>query len=119
VLGAAFLALLAAITAESTQAVGALLLLGLIAAPAGAAHLLTTHLYRGLALSAGIAVGSMWAGLAVAYALPSLPPSSAIIGFAAAGYVGASVWRWASKWWSRGRPRALGGQAEAHLRSLC
>jgi len=92
VLGAAFIALLAAITAQSTQAVGALLLLGLIAAPAGAAHLLTIRPYRGLALSAGIAVASSWAGLAVAYAVPSLPPSSAIIGFAAAAYLGAAVW---------------------------
>lgn len=90
-LGAAFLALLAAVTAESTQAVGALLLLGLLAAPAGAAHLLTTRPYRGLALSAGIAVGSMWAGLALAYAAPSLPPSSVIIGFAAAAYVAAAL----------------------------
>ncbi|MBV8734908.1 MAG: metal ABC transporter permease [Solirubrobacterales bacterium] len=93
-LGAAFLALLAAVTAQSTQAVGALLLLGLLAAPAGAAHLLTARPYRGLALAAGIAVASMWGGLALSYAVPSLPPSSAIIGFAAAAYVGAALWRW-------------------------
>jgi zinc/manganese transport system permease protein len=92
VLGAGFLALLAAITAESTQAVGALLLLGLLAAPAGAAHLLTTRPYRGQALSAAIAVAAMWAGLALAYAIPSLPPSTAIIGFAAGAYVGAATW---------------------------
>jgi zinc/manganese transport system permease protein len=93
-LGAGFLALLAAVTAESTQAVGALLLLGLLAAPAGAAHLLTARPYRGLALSGAIAVAAMWAGLALAYAVPSLPPSTAIIGVAAASYVGAAVWRW-------------------------
>jgi zinc/manganese transport system permease protein len=92
-LGAGFLALLAAVTAESTQAVGALLLLGLLAAPAGAAHLLTTRPYRGLALSAAIAVAAMWGGLALSYAIPTLPPSSAIIGFAAAAYVGAAVTR--------------------------
>jgi zinc/manganese transport system permease protein len=91
-LGAAFLALLAAVTAESTQAVGALLLLGLLAAPAGAAHLLTTRPSRGLLISAAIAVGSVWAGLALAYAIPSIPPSSAIIGFAAAAYVAAAAW---------------------------
>lgn len=94
VLAAGFLALLAAVTAESTQAVGALLLLGLIAAPAGAAHLLTTRPYRGLALSAAVAVGAMWAGLALSYAVPTLPPSSAIIGFAGAAYVAAALWRW-------------------------
>jgi zinc/manganese transport system permease protein len=109
-LGAAFLALLAAVTAESTQAVGALLLLGLLAAPAGAAHLLTTRPYRGLVLSGVIAVGSMWAGLALAYAVPSLPPSSAVIGLAAASYVAAGGWRWAARaWrlaWTSGHPRA-------------
>jgi zinc/manganese transport system permease protein len=91
VLGAAFLALLAVVTAETTQAVGALLLLGLIAAPAGAAHLSTVRPYRGAALSAALAVGSMWAGLTLAYAIPSLPASSAIIGLAAASYVAAAV----------------------------
>lgn len=92
-LGAVFLALLAVTTAETTQAVGALLLLGLIAAPAGAAHQLTTRPYRGLLLSAAIALGAMWAGLALSYAVADLPPSSAIVGFAAAVYVGVSVWR--------------------------
>jgi zinc/manganese transport system permease protein len=105
VLGAGFLALLAAVTAESTQAVGALLLLGLLAAPAGAAHLLTTRPYRGLALSAAIAVASTWAGLALAYAIPALPPSTAIIGCAAASYLGAATWRWAL----RGRANTLFG----------
>ena len=77
------MAALAAVTAESTQAVGALLLLGLIAAPAGAARALTARPYAGLTLSAGLAVASMWGGLALAYAIPSLPPSTAIIGLAA------------------------------------
>lgn len=90
-LGAAFLGLLAVVTAEATQAVGALLLLGLVAAPAGAAHQLTAHPYRGLALSALLAVLAMWGGLALSYAIGSVPPSSAIIGLAAAGYVAATV----------------------------
>jgi zinc/manganese transport system permease protein len=98
-LGAAFLVVFAIVTAESTQAVGALLLLGLVAAPAGAAHQLTSRPYRGLALSAAIAVGSMWGGLALAYAIPSLPPSSAIIGLAAGAYALATVA-------ARTRPRA-------------
>ena len=85
-LGTAFLIVLAVVTAESTQAVGALLLLGLLAAPAGAAHRLTSRPYRGLALSAAIAVGSVWGGLALSYAISSLPPSSAIIGLAAGTY---------------------------------
>ncbi len=90
-LGAGFLVLVAAVTAESTEAVGALLLLGLLSAPAGAAHRLTANPYRGLALSAGLAVVAMWGGLALSYSIPSLPPSSAIIGLAAASYAIAVV----------------------------
>lgn len=86
-LGIAFLGLLAVVTAESTQAVGALLLLGLLAAPAGAAHKMTSHPYRGLALSGLLAVLSMWGGLALSYEISSLPPSSAIIGLAGSCYV--------------------------------
>ena len=72
-LGAAFLALLAIVTAEATQAVGALLLLGLIAAPAGAAHQLTTQPLHGIALSGAFAVLAMWVGLALSYAIPLAP----------------------------------------------
>jgi zinc/manganese transport system permease protein len=64
---------------------------GLIAAPAGAAHALTARPYQGLLLSGLIAIGSMWGGLALSYAVASLPPSSAIIGLAAAGYVAAAA----------------------------
>jgi zinc/manganese transport system permease protein len=96
-LGAGFLCLLAVVTADTTQAVGALLLLGLIAAPAGAAHLLTVRPYLGVLLSAGLALGAMWAGLALAYAIPSLPPSSAIVGLAAESYLAAAVFGWARR----------------------
>jgi zinc/manganese transport system permease protein len=90
-LGAGFLVLLAVVTAESTQAVGALLLLGLLAAPAGAAHKLTTSPYRGVVLSATIALVAMWGGLALSYAISPLPPGTAIIGLAATGYLAASA----------------------------
>jgi zinc/manganese transport system permease protein len=90
-LGAAFLVGLAVVTAESTQAVGALLLLGLLAAPAGASHQLTNRPYRGLALSGGLAVAAVWGGLALSYAISSLPPSTAIIGLAALAYATAAV----------------------------
>lgn len=96
-LGGLFLALLALVTAESTQAVGALLLLGLLAAPAGAAHELTASPLRGLALSALFAALAMWGGLALSYAVGSLPPSSAIVGLAASGYAMATLrTRWRS-----------------------
>jgi zinc/manganese transport system permease protein len=76
-----FLALLGIVVAEAVQAIGALLLLGLLAAPALAAQRLTARPLTGIALSAGLAVGCTWAGLALAYAVPSLPPSTAIVAF--------------------------------------
>ncbi len=83
--------LVGATAAESTQVVGALLILGLLAAPAGAAARLTVRPWRGLALSAGIAVGSVWLGLAVSYLLPRTPPSFAILAVASLAYLAAVV----------------------------
>jgi zinc/manganese transport system permease protein len=85
-LGLLLLALIGAVTAEGTQAIGALLVLGLIAAPAGAALRLTARPYVGMAVSAAIALGAVWGGIALAYAVPSLPPSTAIVGLAVAAY---------------------------------
>ncbi|MDQ6834825.1 MAG: metal ABC transporter permease [Actinomycetota bacterium] len=85
-LGLGFLAALAVICAQSTQAVGALLLLGLIAAPAGAARALTARPYAALGLSGALAVGAMWGGLALSYLISGLPPSSAVILLAAGIY---------------------------------
>ena len=85
-LGLAFLALVGATAGEATQAVGALLLLGLLAAPAGAAYRLTANPYLAIALSAVLAVLSMWLGLAISYGVPSLPPSTAVIAVATAIY---------------------------------
>jgi zinc/manganese transport system permease protein len=90
-LGVAFLVLVGIVAGEATQAVGALLLLGLIAAPAGAAHRLTADPYLGLGLSAGLALLVTWLGLTLSYAIPTLPPSSAITGLAAATYLFALV----------------------------
>ncbi|HWX88129.1 MAG TPA: metal ABC transporter permease [Solirubrobacteraceae bacterium] len=91
ILGLVLLALIGAVTAEGTQAIGALLVLGLIAAPAGAALRLTSKPYLGMTLSAGIALAAMWGGIALSYAIPSLPPSTAIIGLAVGAYVLTSV----------------------------
>lgn len=89
ILGGSFLVLLAVVAGEATQAVGALLLLGLVAAPAGAALRLTASPALGLGLSVSFALGSIWAGVTAAYLIPSLPPSSAIIGVAVAIYAAA------------------------------
>jgi zinc/manganese transport system permease protein len=90
-LGLLFLALLGVSAGEATQAVGALLLVGLIAAPAGAAQRLTASPYRALCLSALLAVGAMWLGLALSYEVPGLPPSTAVIAVAAGVYLLAFV----------------------------
>jgi zinc/manganese transport system permease protein len=86
-LGLGFLALVGLVTAQATQAVGALLLLGLLSAPAGAAHRLTTDPFRGLLLSAALAVAAVWLGLTLSYAFPTLPPSSMIVASAVGIYV--------------------------------
>jgi zinc/manganese transport system permease protein len=88
-LGFAFLALVGTTAAEATQAVGALLLLGLVAAPAGAATLLTDRPYRALALSGSLAVAAMWIGLTVSYLVPRIPPSFAITATATLFYIAA------------------------------
>jgi len=78
--------LLGIVAAEATQAVGALLLLGLLAAPAAAAHRLAGNPYAGIALGGLLAVAAMWGGLALGYAIPGLPPSTAIVTLAVGIY---------------------------------
>jgi zinc/manganese transport system permease protein len=90
-LGIGFLAILAGVAAEATLAVGALLLLGLLAAPAGAARLLTCRPWLGLGLSAGIAIGSTWLGLALSYEIPELPAGTAVVAVAAAAFLAAAL----------------------------
>jgi zinc/manganese transport system permease protein len=86
-LGLLLLVLLGVTAAEATQAIGALLLLGLLAAPAGAAQRLTANPYLALGLSAALAVLSMWVGLTLSYLIPKIPPSSAIIAVASGIYL--------------------------------
>jgi zinc/manganese transport system permease protein len=85
-LATGFLVLLGVVAAEATQAVGALLLLGLLAAPAAAAHRLARSPFVGIALAGTLALLCTWGGLVLAYAVPSLPPSSAIVAIAVAVY---------------------------------
>jgi zinc/manganese transport system permease protein len=90
-LGYAFFILLGITTGVATQAVGALLLLGLLAAPAGASQRISSRPFTALWVSAGIAVLSMWAGLSLAYAAPSIPPSFGILAVATGAYLTAVV----------------------------
>jgi zinc/manganese transport system permease protein len=82
-----FLALVGATAAEATQAVGALLLVGLLAAPAGAAQRLTSRPYVALGLSAAGSIFAMFLGLITSFVFPRTPPSFDILAIAAAMYV--------------------------------
>jgi zinc/manganese transport system permease protein len=86
-LGYAFFVLLGITAGVATQAVGALLLLGLLAAPAGASQRITSRPFVAVWLSAGIAVGSVWIGLTLAYLAPKVPPSFGIVAVATGTYL--------------------------------
>src|SRR4051812_32735173 len=73
-LGPAFLGLVGATAAEATQVVGALLLFGLLAAPAATAQRITRRPWHGLALSGALAVVAVWARLVLALPVPRLTP---------------------------------------------
>jgi len=63
-----------------------MLLLGLLAAPAGAALLVTDRPFAGMGLSAVLGVVDIWAGLGAAQLVPSTPASFWIMTVAAAEY---------------------------------
>lgn len=86
-LNTGFLLVVAAAAAEITQVVGAVLLLGLLAAPAGAASRLTTRPWRAAGLSVAIAVMSVWVGVAVSLLLAQVPVSFGVVAFAALVYL--------------------------------
>jgi zinc/manganese transport system permease protein len=90
-LGFVFLGAVGVTAACAIQAVGALPLLGLLAAPAGAAQRLTARPLIALWLAAAISVTAMWGGLSIAYAFPSITPSFGIIAIATAAYLGSSL----------------------------
>ncbi|HEX8306778.1 MAG TPA: metal ABC transporter permease [Jatrophihabitans sp.] len=110
-LGPLFLAILGATVAEASQAVGALLLFGLLAAPAAAAQRLTADPWRAFPLAAALAVLAMWAGLGLAYAAPALPASFTITGCAAAEFAAAAGYGMLRRSWqpSANRSRKVHG----------
>lgn len=81
-LGVAFLGVVGVTVAASTITVGALPLLGLLAAPGAAAARLTVRPSRGVALSVALALAAVWLGLVAAYEIHRLPPSTAIVAVA-------------------------------------
>lgn len=88
-LGYGFLVLIGVTAGEAAQAVGSMLLLGLLAAPAGTALLVTERPYAGMALSALLGVVDVWAGLGIAQLVPRTPASFWIIAVGAATYAAA------------------------------
>src|SRR4029077_19761030 len=59
-----FLVLLGATVAEAVQAVGALLIFGLMVTPAAIAQRVTSRPYMGMVLSGALAIAFVWIGLA-------------------------------------------------------
>lgn len=87
-LGLLFLALVGVTVAESVQAVGALLIFGLLVTPAATAQRLTARPFVALALSMVLSVAFLWIGLTLSYALARVPPSFLIVALAFGTYLG-------------------------------
>lgn len=83
---AVFLILVALTVAEAVQAVGALLVFGLMVTPAAVAQSLTSRPYLGLGLSALIALAGVWVGLTLAFWLP-YPASFLIVSLVFAAWL--------------------------------
>lgn len=86
----AFLVLVGLTVAEAVQAVGALLIFGLLVTPAAVAQNATARPYLGMALAAGLGVGFVWLGLALAFYIP-YPASFFIIALSFAAYAGSAA----------------------------
>jgi len=91
-LGTGFLALVGVTAAEASQAVGALLLFALVAAPPAAAQRLTSRPWPAFALSGGLAVVAIWLGVGASYAWDRLPPSFSITAVASLELLVATAW---------------------------
>ncbi len=81
-----FLILLGATVAEAVQAVGALLIFGLMVTPAAIAQMVTSRPYVGVVLSGVLAVCFVWLGLGLAFYL-SYPASFFITALAFGTYL--------------------------------
>jgi len=84
-LTAFFMVLVAVTVAEAVQAVGALLILGLMVTPAAIAQNLSARPWLGMALSTLIALAVVWIGLVLAFYFP-YPASFFITSLAFAAY---------------------------------
>jgi zinc/manganese transport system permease protein len=85
---ASFLAIVAIAVSECAQIVGVLLVFTLMVGPPAAAQRLTGALWKGLALSAALALGEAWLGIVLAY-YTDWPVSFCIATLSALGYFAA------------------------------
>jgi zinc/manganese transport system permease protein len=85
-----FLVLVGATVAEAVQAVGALLIFGLMVTPAAIAQRVTSRPYVALLLSGALAVLFVWLGLALAFYI-SLPASFFITALAFGTYLASQL----------------------------
>ena len=85
-----FLVLLGATVAEAVQAVGALLIFGLMVTPAAIAQRVTSRPYTAMLLSGALAIVFVWIGLALAFYLP-YPASFFITAVAFGTYLAALI----------------------------
>ena len=99
----AFLVLLGLTVAEAVQAVGALLIFGLMVTPAAIAHNTTANPYHGIGLAALLAVLFAWVGVGLAFYLP-YPASFLVIAVSFSTFVATSMVQQA--WRRRRRPPA-------------
>jgi zinc/manganese transport system permease protein len=95
VLGTAFLVLLGAAAAEVSQITGALLVFALLVLPPATAQLITPRPVRSLALSAALALLTVWVALFVAYYSP-YPIGFWLTSIAFGGYVLTAAGKWAA-----------------------
>jgi zinc/manganese transport system permease protein len=116
-LGPLFLTLVGLTAAEASQAIGALLLFGLVAAPPAAAQLLTDRPWWGFTLAALLAVAATWIGIVVAYAAPKLPVSFDIMAVATLIYLVAAAAAWISRPGTGPQPEATRQDAEVSAQS--
>ncbi|GAA2801051.1 metal ABC transporter permease [Kitasatospora paracochleata] len=91
-LGAGFLLLLGAATAEASQITGSLLVFALLVVPAATAQVLTARPVLGLALTVLLGLAACWLGLIAAFYQP-YPLGFFVTTFAFAGYVLAQLTR--------------------------
>ena len=117
-LNVVFLVAAGVMVAQLVQVVGALLILGLITTPAATAARLTSRPWSAVAVSVGVAVATVWLGLWLGYAWPTMPPSTAIVGTGFVAWLAVEVtWRLTARAGHRRRtfpsPASAGGAAPA------